>query len=88
MDWKIELVTLPVTDVDRAKAFYVDQVGFNADADHRVSDDLRFVPLAEDLFTNSDRMLLRVLHDASGAVSGFTLTVNRVRDLEFIRTKD
>ena len=35
MDWKIELVAIPVTDVDRAKAFYVDQVGFNADHDHR-----------------------------------------------------
>jgi catechol 2,3-dioxygenase-like lactoylglutathione lyase family enzyme len=45
MDWRIELVAIPVTDVDRAKAFYVDQVGFNADHDHRVSDDLRFVQL-------------------------------------------
>jgi catechol 2,3-dioxygenase-like lactoylglutathione lyase family enzyme len=45
MDWKIELVAIPVTDVDRAKAFYVDQVGFNADHDHRVSDTLRFVQL-------------------------------------------
>lgn len=45
MDWKIELVAIPVTDVDRAKAFYVDQVGFNADHDHRVSDSLRFVQL-------------------------------------------
>lgn len=45
MDWKIELVAIPVTDVDRAKAFYVDQVGFNADHDHRVSDQLRFVQL-------------------------------------------
>jgi catechol 2,3-dioxygenase-like lactoylglutathione lyase family enzyme len=45
MDWKIELVAIPVTDVDRAKAFYVDQVGFNADHDHRVSDQVRFVQL-------------------------------------------
>ena len=45
MDWKIELVAIPVSDVDRAKAFYVDQVGFNADHDHRVSDELRFVQL-------------------------------------------
>ena len=45
MDIKLELVTLPVSDVDRAKAFYVDQVGFNADHDHRVSDDIRFVQL-------------------------------------------
>jgi catechol 2,3-dioxygenase-like lactoylglutathione lyase family enzyme len=45
MDWKIELVAIPVTDVDRAKAFYVDQVGFNADHDHQVHPGLRFVQL-------------------------------------------
>jgi catechol 2,3-dioxygenase-like lactoylglutathione lyase family enzyme len=45
MDWKLELVAIPVSDPDRAKAFYVDQVGFNADYDHTVSDDLRFIQL-------------------------------------------
>ncbi len=45
MDWKLELVAVPVTDVDRAKSFYTDQVGFIADYDHRVSDSLRFVQL-------------------------------------------
>ncbi len=45
MDWKIELVAIPVTDVDRAKSFYVEQVGFHADHDHRISDALRFVQL-------------------------------------------
>ena len=45
MDWKIELVHIPVSDVDRAKAFYVEQVGFNADHDHRVNDEMRFVQL-------------------------------------------
>jgi catechol 2,3-dioxygenase-like lactoylglutathione lyase family enzyme len=45
MDWKLELVAIPVTDVDRAKAFYVEQVGFHADHDHQVSEDLRFVQL-------------------------------------------
>jgi predicted enzyme related to lactoylglutathione lyase len=45
MDWKIELVPIPVSDVDRAKSFYVDQVGFNADHDHQVSERLRFVQL-------------------------------------------
>jgi catechol 2,3-dioxygenase-like lactoylglutathione lyase family enzyme len=45
MDMKLELVPVPVTDVDRAKAFYVDKVGFNADHDHRVTDSLRFVQL-------------------------------------------
>lgn len=45
MDWKIELVPIPVTDVDRAKAFYVDQVGFHDDVDVRVDENLRFVQL-------------------------------------------
>lgn len=45
MDWKIELVAIPVTDVDRAKAFYVQQVGFFADHDHQVDEALRFVQL-------------------------------------------
>ena len=45
MDYKLELVTLPVSDVDRAKSFYVDQLGFDADHDHRVSPELRFVQL-------------------------------------------
>ena len=40
MDWKIELVPIPVSDVDRAKSFYVDQVGFNADHDHQVNEKL------------------------------------------------
>jgi len=42
-DWRIELIILPVTDVDRAKAFYVDTIGWHADHDQRVSEDLRFV---------------------------------------------
>ncbi|MEO9247279.1 VOC family protein [Citricoccus nitrophenolicus] len=45
MDMKIELVALPVTDVDRAKAFYVDQVGFTDDHDYVLSPELRFVQL-------------------------------------------
>lgn len=45
MQMKLEVASLPVTDVDRAKAFYVDQVGFVADHDHRVSDEVRFVQL-------------------------------------------
>lgn len=45
MDWKLELVAVPVADVDRAKAFYTEQVGFNADHDHHVSEEIRFVQL-------------------------------------------
>jgi catechol 2,3-dioxygenase-like lactoylglutathione lyase family enzyme len=45
MNWKIELVAIPVTDVDRAKAFYVDRVGFHDDHDYQVHEGLRFVQL-------------------------------------------
>jgi predicted enzyme related to lactoylglutathione lyase len=45
MDWKLELVGVPVTDVDRAKAFYTEQAGFTLDHDHQVSDELRFVQI-------------------------------------------
>ena len=45
MNWKLELIFVPVTDVDRAKAFYVDQVGFHADHDQQVNETLRFVQL-------------------------------------------
>jgi len=45
MDFKLELVGVPATDIDRAKAFYVDQVGFTLDHDHTVGEDIRFVQL-------------------------------------------
>ena len=45
IDWKLELVSIPVTDVDRAKAFYVEKAGFDADHDHVVSEKIRFVQL-------------------------------------------
>ena len=45
MDWKLELVSVPVSDVDRAKAFYTEKVGFHADHDHTVNEAIRFVQL-------------------------------------------
>jgi len=45
MQMKLEVVHVPVTDVDRAKAFYTEQIGFNADHDHQVNEELRFVQL-------------------------------------------
>jgi predicted enzyme related to lactoylglutathione lyase len=45
MDWRLELVQVPVSDVDRAKAFYTEKVGFNADHDRKVGDEIRFVQL-------------------------------------------
>ena len=45
MDWKLELISIPVSDVDRSIAFYAEQVGFHLDHDHHVSDELRFVQI-------------------------------------------
>ena len=45
MDWKLELIQVPVADIDSAKAFYADKIGFNADVDHQVSAEMRFVQL-------------------------------------------
>jgi len=45
VDWRLELVQVPVSDADRAKRFYTEQVGFNEDHDHKVSDELRFIQL-------------------------------------------
>ena len=81
MDFKLELVPVPVSDIDRAKAFYVDQVGFHADHDHRVSDTLRFVQLTPpgsacsvvldlnltDMPPGSQRALQVVVDDADAA---------------------
>jgi catechol 2,3-dioxygenase-like lactoylglutathione lyase family enzyme len=45
MDWKLEVVTVPVSDLDRAKSFYEERIGFNVDIDHQVSEDVRFLQL-------------------------------------------
>jgi predicted enzyme related to lactoylglutathione lyase len=45
VDWKIELLVIPVSDVDRAKAFYIEQAGFRLDVDHRAGEDFRVVQL-------------------------------------------
>src|SRR5438105_590296 len=45
MEWRLELVQVPVSDVDRAKAFYAERVGFHLDGDHQVTEELRFVQL-------------------------------------------
>ena len=46
MDWTLELIVLPVSDIDRAKAFYVDQMGFSLDVDHSAGDDFRVVQMS------------------------------------------
>ena len=76
MDWKLELIAVPVTDVDRAKAFYVDQVGFNADHDHRVSDEMRFVQLTPPGSACSIAIGTGIMETEPGSVQGLQLVVS------------
>jgi catechol 2,3-dioxygenase-like lactoylglutathione lyase family enzyme len=78
MDWKLELVAIPVSDVDRAKAFYVDKVGFNADHDHRVSDELRFVQLTPPGSACSIAFGTGIVDTAPGSVKGLQLVVSDI----------
>ena len=75
MDWKLELVAIPVSDVDRAKAFYVDRVGFDADHDHTVSEELRFVQLTPPGSACSISIGTGVTDAAPGSVRGMQLVV-------------
>ena len=78
MDWKLELVAIPVSDVDRTKAFYVDKVGFVADHDHRVSDDLRFVQLTPPGSACSIAFGVGLTDAEPGSVKGLQLVVSDV----------
>jgi predicted enzyme related to lactoylglutathione lyase len=84
MDWKLELVAVPVTDVDRAKRFYTEQVGFNADHDHQVSDDLRFVQLTPPGSACSVALGTGVTDARPGSATGLQLVVS---DIEAARTQ-
>ena len=75
MDWKLELVAVPVSDVDRAKEFYVDQAGFVADHDHAVSDDVRFVQLTPRGSACSIAIGKGVTDAAPGSVQGMQMVV-------------
>ena len=75
MDWRLELVQVPVSDVDRAKRFYVEQVGFSADHDHQVSDDLRFVQLTPPGSGCSIALGTGLGSMAPGSVEGLQLVV-------------
>jgi catechol 2,3-dioxygenase-like lactoylglutathione lyase family enzyme len=75
MDWKIELIPVPVTDVDRAKAFYVDKVGFVLDHDHRVSDELRFVQLTPPGSACSIAIGTGILQTPPGSAQGLQMVV-------------
>jgi len=76
MDYKLELIAVPVSDVDRAKAFYVDQAGFNADHDHKVSDDIRFVQLTPPGSACSIAIGKGVNDAEPGSVQGLQLVVD------------
>ena len=75
MDWKLELVAVPVSDVDRAKAFYVDQVGFTLDHDHAVSDEIRFVQLTPPGSACSITIGKGVTKAKAGSVEGLQVVV-------------
>ena len=77
MDFKLELVTLPVTDVDRAKDFYV-RCGFNADHDHRVHESLRFVQLTPSGSACSIAIGEGLTEAEPGSVKGMQMVVDDV----------
>ncbi|HZG48972.1 MAG TPA: VOC family protein [Thermoleophilaceae bacterium] len=75
MDMKLELVAVPVSDVDRAKTFYTERAGFNADHDHRVSDELRFVQLTPPGSACSIALGTGIVESEPGSVQGLQLVV-------------
>ena len=78
MDWKLELVAIPVSDVDRAKAFYIEKAGFNEDNDATLSDELRFVQLTPP-GSGCSIAIGRGLSDAEpGSVQGLQLVVEDI----------
>jgi predicted enzyme related to lactoylglutathione lyase len=84
MDWKLELVAVPVSDVDRAKEFYSKQAGFNVDHDHKVSDEIRFVQLTPPGSACSIAIGLGLSQKAPGSVEGLQLVVS---DIEAARAE-
>ena len=79
MDWKLELVAVPVSDVDRAKAFYTEQIGFNADHDHKVSDEIRFVQLTPPGSACSIALGTGVVDTAPGSLQGLQIVVDDIQ---------
>jgi catechol 2,3-dioxygenase-like lactoylglutathione lyase family enzyme len=75
MDWKLELVAVPVSDVDRAKAFYTERAGFNADVDQTVTDELRFVQLTPPGSACSIAIGTGIVDTPPGSAKGLQLVV-------------
>ena len=84
MDWKLELVIIPVSDVDRAKAFYTDKAGFNADHDHTVSEEIRFVQLTPPGSACSIAIGKGLVEGEPGSVKGLQMVV---ADIEAARAE-
>jgi len=78
MDFKLELVAIPVSDVDRAKAFYTEKAGFHADHDHTVSDEIRFVQLTPPGSACSIALGRGLLDAEPGSVQGLQLVVTDI----------
>jgi catechol 2,3-dioxygenase-like lactoylglutathione lyase family enzyme len=79
VDWKLELVVVPVSDVDRAKAFYTDKAGFNADHDYVVSEELRFVQLTPRGSACSIAIGQGLTTAVPGSVQGLQLVVSDIQ---------
>jgi catechol 2,3-dioxygenase-like lactoylglutathione lyase family enzyme len=79
MDWRLELVAIPVSDVDRAKAFYTEKAGFNADHDHTVSEEIRFVQLTPPGSPCSIALGTGIVDTPPGSVHGLQMVVSDVR---------
>jgi catechol 2,3-dioxygenase-like lactoylglutathione lyase family enzyme len=75
VNWKLELVAIPVSDVDRAKEFYTEKAGFVLDHDHRVSDEIRFVQLTPPGSACSIALGLGVTDMPPGSVRGVQVVV-------------
>ena len=78
MDWTLELIVIPVSDVDRAKTFYMEQAGFNLDHDHQVTDDLRFVQLTPPGSACSISIGTSISDKPPGSVAGLQIVVSDV----------
>jgi catechol 2,3-dioxygenase-like lactoylglutathione lyase family enzyme len=78
VEWKLELVAVPVSDVDRARAFYADQAGFNLDHDHVVSDEIRFVQLTPPGSACSIAIGTGITDAEPGSVVGLQLVVDDI----------
>jgi len=78
VDWKLELIAVPVVDVDRAKAFYTEKVGFNADHDHTISEDIRFVQLTPPGSACSIAIGTGIVDTPPGSVHGLQLVVSDI----------